>query len=501
MELDELDERWASAEPLLPAEQRDGRAGRRRLWPRAQRVALALLGTLALLGVAYAVASSQVRAIATRAIRGTAMDIRRMRLTHPGRESVQLNISLVLASGSAFPALVAPAEFEIEYRGHVVGRFPSPEMEIRHGENAQAFPNATLAIENRTAWDAFARDMMQERELQYAIRGALNIRVRLLGGLLVFHAKDVPLEKNMTLKGMDGLRAMKIADIQMTDSTQTQVHAKIKTCIYNPSITAIQPVGSLCLRAHYPRVSEHSLVARLATSEDTGLPVANEDASHPFCASLSSASIDMTKGYNLLELQGEMLGDNPDAISGLISQYLSNVSADLAVVTCSPRATSVDLFNNAMQNLTIPSVLPPQKEPLVGRMFFNKISLQPPETGKENTLAALETAVSVEAASPLGPHSTLTISDIRMQVRLNGADSDLGVLRTKQVHVLQGNLTQRSNISVDCLTELAFADNGTRFGSFVHASVIQEQVRLRLSGTMDVVAHGALGTPSTFCNG
>lgn len=490
---DEFDERWAAEEPLLPLSEREGRQERKKKWSRGRRFAVAFVTVVAVLGVVYAIVASQVQAIATKAIKTTAMDIGRMQLTHPEADSIRLNISLSLTSTSAFPAQVQATHFMIVHQDQAVGRFLSPEMTIRHGVNAVRFPNSTLEIQNRTAWDEFARDMMQARALEYEIRARLGIEVRLLGGFVTFHARDVPLEKKLTLKGMDGLRTMLITDIQMTNSTQTQVRADIKTCIYNPSITALQPVGSLCLRAHYPNAAKDTLVAHLTTPEDTGLPVANDDASHPYCASFSSASTDMTKGYNLLELQGEMLGTNPAAISGLISKYLSNVSADLTVVTCSPQATTVDLFNKAMQNLSIPSVLPPQKEPLVGKMFFNKISLQPPEAGRENEVLGLDTVVAVEATSPLGPHSTLTISDVRMKVKLSGAGSDLGVLSTTKVRVLSGNLTERSNISVDCMTQLAFGDNGSMFGRFVRASVVQDKVTLGLQGEMDVVAHGALG--------
>lgn len=494
VDMDELDERWAVEEPLLPLDEREARQQRRQKWSLGRRVAVALVAVGVVLGVVYAVVASQVQAIATKAIRTTAMDIARMQLTHPEADSIRLDISLSLTSTSAFPAQVEATHFAIVYQSQAVGRFLSPEMTIRHGVNAVRFPNSTLEIQNRTAWDAFARDMMQSRALEYEIQARLGIAVRLLGGLITFHARDVPLEKKMTLRGMDGLRTMLITEIEMSNSTQTQVRASIKTCIYNPSITALQPVGGLCLYAHYPNAAKDTLVAHLTTPEDTGLPVANEDASHPYCASFSSASVNMAKGYNLVQLQGEMLGTNPAAISGLISKYLSNVSADLTVVTCSPQATTVDLFNKAMQNLSIPSVLPPQKDPLVGKMFFNKISLQPPETGKENTALGLETVVAVEATSPLGPHSTLTISDVRMKVKLIGAGSDLGVLSTTKVHVLSGNLTERSNISVDCATELAFDDNGALFGKFVRSSVVQDKVALGLEGEMDVIAHGALGT-------
>ncbi|KAL4173397.1 hypothetical protein KRP22_005353 [Phytophthora ramorum] len=492
-ELD-LDERLAAQQPLLGLHETPYKAHNKREKPWYRRRLAAVTGAvLLLISLSYLIVSSQIARIATKAIKDTVMHIEKMDLSHPRVDSVTLNLSLSLMAASPFPATVEPAIFNIKYHDNEVGAFLSPMMTIRHGVNNQVFPNATLQIRDRKAWDEFAGDMMRLPNVQYEISGSLSIHVRLLGGLVKLSASDIPLKKTMKFEGMDGLRDMQIADVDMSHSTQEKVLATIKTCIRNPSITTIRPVGALCLNAHSPKLGEHTLVAHLTTSTDTSLPVANSDPSHPFCA-LLQGSTDMAKGYNLLELQGEMLGTNSEAISGLITKYLGNVSAELTVVTCESQATSVDLYNQAMKNLTINSALPPQKDPLVGNMFFRGISLHAPEEGKANEFVRLDTAVLVEATSPLGPNSALTITDVHMNVSLNGADVALGTLSTLSVNIIDGKLVDRSNISVDCLTQLDFAEKGEAFGRFVRASVVKEQVPLTLAGSMNVVCHGALGT-------
>ncbi|RLN44010.1 hypothetical protein BBJ28_00009732 [Nothophytophthora sp. Chile5] len=485
-----LDERLAAEEPLLPLGSSLRRKEKARPWYRSRLTAVVGVA-LVLLGVAYGIVSSQIQRIATNAIKTTTMRIDQMDLSHPSLHQVTLDLRLALNSASVFPAAVDPATFCIMYQDQQVGSFLSPAMTIRHGNNMQIFPNATLQIANHSAWDAFARDMMRLPSVEYAIRGQLNIHVRLLGGLLRFSASEVPLEKNMSFNGMDGLREMQIAEVNMSNSTETQVLATIKTCIRNPSITTLRPVGALCLKAHYPTVGTDTLVAHLTTPADTSLTVANNQPSHPYCASLTGEN--MSTGYNLLELNGEMLGTNSEAISGLISKYLSNRAAELTVVTCEPQATSVDLYNHAMQNLSIPSSLPPQKDPLVGNMFFQGITLHAPEVDKANQRLRLDTSVKVEATSPLGPHSALTITDVHMKVLLTNGDAVLGSLSTLSVDIIDGKLVDHSNLSVNCLTELALSDNGKPFGEFVRSSVMEEKVALTLDGQMDVVCHGALG--------
>ncbi|KAE8915577.1 hypothetical protein PF003_g88 [Phytophthora fragariae] len=489
----ELDERLAAQQPLLgPHEggyRNDGKRRGRTPWYR-RRLASVLGFVLLLCALSFVVVSSQIQRIAAKAIKDTVMHVERMDLSRPGSRSVTLNLSLSLLAASPFPATVEAATFAIAYKQQPVGTFEAPSMEIRHGVNEQSFPNSTLEIGDKKAWDQFAGDMMRLPMVQYEISSSLNIHVRLLGGLVRLSASGVPLKKVLKFRGMDGLRDMQIVQVDMGHSTQKKALAAIKTCVRNPSLTTISPVGALCLNAHYPTLGRGTLVAHLTTSEDTSLPVADGQPSHPYCASVTG----MSQGYNLLELQGEMLGENSEAISRLITKYLSNVSAALTVVTCDPQATSVELYNQAMRNLTIDSSLPPQRDPLVGNMFFRGISLHAPEEGKENELVRLDTAVLVEATSPLGPKSALTITDVHMNVTLNGADVALGTLSTVSVDIINGRLVDRSNISVECLTQLDFAEKGRAFGRFVRASVVKEKVPLTLAGSMDVVCHGALGT-------
>ncbi|KAI9914032.1 hypothetical protein PsorP6_005737 [Peronosclerospora sorghi] len=489
------EEDLSSEQPLLDPPVHDVASKKKekndRPWYRRRVVTIASAVVL-LVGLPFLVVSTQVSRLASKAIQETTMQIRSMDLSRPTSNAVTLHLHLRLIAPSPFPATVEAATFRISYKDVAVGHFKAPRMDIRHGVNDQFVSNATLEIQDKEAWDAFARDMMRRPHVECQIRSVLTIHVRLLGGLVTLQASDIPLDKTMRFHGMDGLGEMHVAQVDMTNSTLTHVRATIKTCVRNPSITTIRPVGALCLHAHYPDLGEETLVAHLKTSVDTALPIAHGEPSHAYCASLGGTT-DMSTGYNLLELQGEMVGVNAEAISALISKYLSNVSAALMVVTCDHQATSVDLYNQAMKNLTIQTFLPPQRQPLVESMYFRNITLRAPLDGRANEMIQLETAVLVEATSPLGPVSALTITDVNMSVRLFAADTALGVLSTESVEVIHGEVIGRSNISVKCLTELHFVDKGEAFGRFVRASVVDEKVSLTLTGSMGLICEGALG--------
>lgn len=494
-------------EPLLPYAMPTSEDSSRRQTTSASKkyIRWILFGVLALVAlvVLHALAKIPVRKIATSSIKDAQMRIKKMALTHPRATNVTLNITLSLDSPSAFAVQIDPTEFTLSYASNdkgedrIVGSLAAPGMEIHHGENAIVFPNSTLRIENRTTWDAFAHDMIQKPDVQYTLVGALGIHIRLLWGIISFDLDAIPFNKTLSFKGLDGMKKMHIAGIDMSKSTATQVVAKIRTCLYNPSITTMHPVGKLCLRAHYPIVGNETLVAKLATLEDASISVGSADPSHPACASIEDLK-DAAFGYNLLELEGEMLGTYQGAISGLISKYLSNTPAGMTVVSCHPQATSVDIYNQAMQSLSIPAVLPPQKEPLIGKMFFNSMALAAPEKGKANIHLGVNTTLAVEATSPLGPNSALTLREVHMKVKLYARkhldEVLLGELSALKVDILSGRIVERSNISVNCSTDLLFGDQGAAFGDFVRDAVVKDAVALRLEGQLDVVAHGALST-------
>lgn len=493
-----------AATPLSPSAKRTTTAPKWARWLAYTTVAVVAFIVL------HALAKIPVRKIATTSMRDAQMEVSAMRLTQPQATNVTLNISLSLHSPSVFGVAIDPARFTLQYAidgaMYAVGTLEAPAMAIEGGDNAVAFPHSMLAITNRSTWDAFARDMIANPNVTYALDGALNIRIRLLWGIIAFDLDAIPFRKTLTFQGMDGMKQMRIADIDMTASTTTKVLAKIRACLYNPSITTLRPVGRLCLRAHYPTVGNRTLVAKLATRANASIDVGRSDPSHAACVLPSpspSGQSDSAFGYNLLELEGEMLGTHQDTISELISNYLSSTPSALTVVACEAQATDVELYNRAMQSLSIPAVLPPQREPLIGRMFFQHIALDAPVKGRENSHLSLTTAVAVEATSPLGPNSPLTLTQVEMTVKLFARkrldEVLLGELSTLHVDILNGRLVERSNISVNCSTDLLLDKRGAAFGDFVRDSVVKDALDLRLEGHLNVVAHGALSTSVHEC--
>lgn len=440
---------------------------------------------------ALLIVNSQMHRIAIAAIAGTTMSVRSMQLTHPLASSVQLSLELVVHSPSMFAAQLAPTNYTIRYHNGTAGIFTAPSMKICRGENIQRFHNTMLSITNKTIWDVFAKDLMQSNLLTYKIEGLVAISVPLLGGLWTLHAYDVPLVKALHSDGMNGLRVMTIADMDMTTSTSTQVRAAIKTCLYNPSTVTLHPVGQICMNGYYPTIGYKSHVAHLMTDENASLSIGRDDPSHPYCASIPNA-VNMSHGYNLLELNGVMLGTYSETISALISKFLSHQPASMVVSACQPTATSVSIYNEAMKDLRIPIILPPRKESLVERMFFDHITLEKPVAGHENESISLTTGVIVEASSPLGILSPLELNEIHLKVDLV-TNTTIGTLTSFHMEIKNGTLVDISNITVECGGRLDFSDGGHSFGIFVQESIQNTSLELHLTGEMNVVATGALG--------
>jgi hypothetical protein len=249
------------------------------------------------------------------------------------------------------------------------------------------------------------------------------------------------------------------------------------------------------MHGFHPIQAKNTLVALLKTQPSTSISVGKNDPSHAYCASFSE---DMRLGYNLLELEGIIVGDNSEAISALITKFLAHENADLTVAVCSKNASAFPVYDGALKGLVIRAKLPPRQEALLDQFFFSRINLSLPVHQSENEYVVMDTRVKVEASSPLGKNSPLEISEIHLRVNLYAVENDqqsmyLGQLMTTRTEVIDGTMLDVSNVTIIAKTQLNFEDMGKNFGTFVRSSINNNAVHLRLDGNMSIHAKGALG--------
>ncbi|OQS00831.1 hypothetical protein THRCLA_05838 [Thraustotheca clavata] len=313
--------------------------------------------------------------------------------------------------------------------------------------------------------------MVQSNATMWTLVGSVDLTVHL--GLFSVSLSGLELEKMMILEGMHGLRDLVIVNMDLSSSTEELVLATIDTCLGNPSSTALVPVGKLCLNVLY-HDDIHNATAL----------VTRADPSDSQCISYGA------KGYNYLSLHGNIVSVNPLVTSAMITKYLSGISASVIVTSCSPNATSIPLYNPALSNLTLESSLPRNPEPLISELNFDSMSVNP--VGEDQVL--LKTKVRATTNSPLGPHSSLALSNMSLVVDLmDDKGVNLGKFTSTEVDV-HDVLRGHTQLHLDCDASVDLTNKGQSFGAFVKQLLSQTKTNMGISGAYNVVAKGALGT-------
>jgi len=306
-----------------------------------------VLITLIAFGIAALVMKLSAKGIAKSAISSTDIEILRLELSDPSEMSVTFKeVQLNVRTQSNFHATMKPANLSIIIKNESVGYFMTESMELYYGENLQTLRNAVFTVQDMEAWTMFSSQLVHDNNVTWTLKGYVDMNVHLLWGV---GAPKVLLEKQVVFRGMSGLKKVTIAMYNFTT-------LNADTCIYNPSIIAMSPIGASCMLVHYPPNStENNTIARFVTSVNTGLPITKRDRSHPTC---SNYGPEYAFGYNLLHYNGTAIASNSSSTIDMLSKYASGGSVDVTVTSCTPNATSIALYNAAMQNLSMLTSIP-----------------------------------------------------------------------------------------------------------------------------------------------
>jgi len=285
--------------------------------------------------------------LAKKAIKNTDMEVQRMELIDPKNMSfVFKEIQLNIHSKSMFHATMQPANMSILINGQTIGYFTTNAMDVKKGNNKQILNNALLTIQELDAWIAFSTQLVHGDNVTITLKGYIDMDVHFLWGM---HIPQVPVEKELILEGMRGLKTLFITKFELSTMNAD-------TCIYNPSIVVMEPIGASCMLVHYPaNILEKNSMAKIVTGVEQTLSVGKNDRSHPTCAKKGAA---YEYGYNLLQYNGTLLAENATYASEMLSKYVANQPVDISVTSCSPGATSITLYNPAMLNLIMYPTIP-----------------------------------------------------------------------------------------------------------------------------------------------
>ena len=222
--------------PALPVEKRycGGRLSKRAC---IFTTIMSVLVTLAIVCVIVFV--GVVPAKVRDAVESSTMDFSSIILRNPTNSSLSIDAVCHVKSKSSQKAKLHAATMTMYYGSKKIGTLPMPETMVEGAETTFSV-GGQLAIDDMSSFTDFAAHLVQDNEVAWRLTATLTVTpyIKGLGPLSDVH--DVKFDKQVTLRGMSGLRDVDISNFRINDSTKTQLLAKADVKLYNPSVFSFE---------------------------------------------------------------------------------------------------------------------------------------------------------------------------------------------------------------------------------------------------------------------
>lgn len=297
--------------------------------------------------------------------------------------SMELTVyQIPTANGSA--ALSSPPASALE-----LGRMTLPALQLA-GPVTLHMDN-DFAITHYDHFAAFTHSMVEAPSVEWLVEGSTSVTPTLAGIILPTY-KNIPFSKRVRVPGCNGLRDFQLLSFDMRHSTSSQILMTSTVRMVNPSPFALHPVGRLHFDLFYRDVLQGALY------------------------SLDNAT-QMDAGVNYLNFSGVMDPDpsRPDVTNDLVARYLTGQSVSVEA-RASPNASSIPLYSQALQGLTLPISIPG----IANGSLIAELDLVSAQMAPSVSAPAVHFDMALEftVASPLGLQAPMDVHDMQMSVQV-----------------------------------------------------------------------------------
>ena len=435
---------------------------------RAMKVGIAatlgLVLVLLLLGVilSYTVAPGMIRNV----VQQSSLSIGALTLSQPGTAQVFVSLRGSFDRSSPVPAQLLSAPFSLNYEGHQVGSLVLPLISF-HGSGGKTpiSVSSILSVSNMTAFAHFSKAMIELSEVTWQLSGETYVKVPLLFGLKV----KVAVTKTVTMTGLDGLKSLKLENVDFTNSTKEHVKLDADVQIWNPSVVSLDPIGELSLAVYY----RGAFMGIAKTGMATIVP-----------------------GQNVIPGSAIINPSNLNLASDLISNFLSARRIDLTVSGFG-NVSSIPLYSTALQGLTVNTSFiqspPLQLIPEIDVLDMKLVPLSNDTSGMDVTMRAA-------IFNPLGPNCPLTVHSIDVNTSLLFEGLSTGHFYAPTLILEQNATSMLVNATTIFYIDQSVIFPGTTksaFSALLDTMENQKLVRVGFSGQANIKAHvDALGDVS-----
>ena len=391
-------------------------------------------------------------ALAANAVGGAVLNFTSLEITNPGTSSFSAHAVGVISNAGPFSGTLLPATFTISYNSKTLGTMNMPQLTVIGSQDSPFDVNTNFTITDLDAFNAMTKDLINKPSVVWGISASVSLNA------LGLSFKDIEFSKSVVITAAGGLQDVNLLVFDLTQSTPDTIHVILEVSIQNPSIVSIVPLGDLTFNLFYLGSGIGMMICDNAT---------------------------LVVGSNILHMSGNLVPENLTITSELFNRFLTGQSTVVSA-TAASNASTLPLFNTALQGLTISPTLQGLTKAVIAALDFTSLSMNP----IDNTQVGLGGNALISIYNPLGSNSPIGIQTAAMNVQLISNNLVLGTLSTPPLAVVNGS---HPVISLALAANLVFYEDGSNFISFVEAFLQNPSVELSLVGTSNVVANTAIG--------
>jgi len=345
-------------------------------------------------------------------------------------------------------ATVHAMETAVMYEGEEFGKVLIPATEVSSGDNNPFDVDSTFHITNDSVWVQVGHALARSPTIDWSVAGTASVTAHVLGFPMSF--SGIPFEKTVSVKGFDGLKKVNVTTFRMNESTPEEVVLTVDALVWNPSYTALAPVGELYFNMSYQGI----IVGWLKTV----------------------GSVDIIRGWSPMSMTGRFHPHDDPAthklVDSLMSKYLQGIPTE---VTCTTLNSTIAVFSQVFHGINLTAEFNQGPQPLIHTMAIDRLYMTP----LNDTVAVLDLNTTVGLLNPLGNHSWINIKNTSLLVEAySGLDgTHIGTIRTGYADVEEG---WKPVIQVNTRADLLINPDG--FDGFMDELINSESVTMHLMG-------------------
>jgi hypothetical protein len=378
-----------------------------------------------------------------------------------GPPSIFLSVLGTVSKAGPLSGYFEKMTTSISFQGKHLATVTLPTQQIAAGAvNKVAFASEFI-IDDVTVFNNFTTALINADQLTWHMSGKASVGCSFLP--FAFHG--IPFEKDILLLGIGGFKNVSLDVFDLSHSTNDEAIIFLQANVYNPSVTQIIPLGDLNFDVFF-----------------NGTVVGH----------LHAVNQSLLHGSNLMPMKGvlrKVFDDRSRRVaSQMMSQYLGGIDTLVVAKASYPNASSIPLYNHAMKDLALHTILHAKSTPIITNMVCNSITMAP----KDNLAVALKIDTQVDFTDPLGNNSLINVSMVSMSSDIiDGEDLHshrLGHLTTQNIPVHGNQTSVTVSVPLSVQTPLLMDDLGVSLSAFLSKFIYQDHVIMQVNGRTKVAA-------------